>query len=161
MRLKMGTSSIAVKIQTAVMILVMTACAHKPNDASIVYDLEPEGWPYGKIYKFTPESADSNANGNLSILLRHSNQYPYSDLWLEINVTDSLSSTTDTLHFDLADEAGRWKGHGTGADFQLSNKVYENLTLHKPVTISLRHIMRDSLLEGIEQIGISFAETIH
>lgn len=139
--------------------LVFTACRQSPEYYGDFRFIDPVGWTYGDTLTFIPEINDSIATGTLSIALRHTNEYLYSNIWVETITSDSLSSRTDTLDITLADEFGHWLGRGIGTDFQTTDTIAASITLRPPVTVKVRHIMRTDMLEGIEQVGIVFHET--
>lgn len=141
-----------------VALTVMTGCRMGPNDFSEYHTLGDSDWRYGEIlnYDFTPR--DSIVTGDISLSLRHSNDYIYSNIYLEVTVADSLQHRCDTLALTLADNFGRWQGRGIGTDFQVSDTVAKGITLRRPIKIAVRHIMRDEVLENIEQVGVSFVE---
>lgn len=141
-----------------VVLFVMTGCRMGPNDYSEYHSLDDEGWRYGELlrYEFMPE--DSIVTGDLALSLRHTNDYIYSNIFLEVTIADSLSTVRDTLAITLADDFGRWNGRGIGTDFRISDTIAKGITYRRPVAISVRHIMRDEILKDIEQVGISFTE---
>lgn len=141
-----------------VALTAMSGCRMGPNDFSEYHTLGGNGWKYGEIlnYDFTPR--DSVVNGDITLSLRHSNDYIYSNIYLEVTIADSLQHRCDTIAMTLADDFGRWKGKGIGTDFQMSDTIARGITLHRPVKIAVRHIMRDEVLEHIEQVGVSFVE---
>lgn len=128
------------------------------NDYSVYHSIDDNGWQYGDtlVYEFVPR--DSMVCGDITLSLRHTNDYIYSNIFLEVTVADSLSIMRDTLAITLADDFGRWYGRGIGTDFQVSDTVARNTTLRRPVKIGVRHIMRDEVLGNVEQVGISFVE---
>lgn len=143
---------------TAVVALAMTACRPKVNDFSEYRNLPTEGWRYNEPLVFYLEPADSAAVGSLTVGLRHSNQFLYSNLWLEVTMTDSLQALVDTVNIQVADRLGHWLGRGIGTDFQLSDTLWRDIVIHRPVEVAVRHIMRDDHLQGIEQLGVTFVE---
>ena len=98
---------------------------------------------------------DSLVRRPLRFGLTHSNDYPYSNLWLEVTYHGEESSYRDTLNVSLADVYGRWLGSGFGANYQ--HEVVLNpradIDLTRPVTV--RHIMRVDTLRGLDRIGVS------
>lgn len=143
---------------TTLALLVICGCKPKVNDFSQFVNIPSQGWPYGNEIEFKPEIADSAATGQLVLSLRHSNSYLYSNLWLEIVVSDSLAVTTDTIGLTLADQSGRWYGKGIATDFEVVDTISPDISLARNSVIKLRHIMRDDLLEGIEHVGLIFTE---
>lgn len=132
------------------------ACSPKGNEFSSYRQLPDDGWKYGDTIVFTPELADSVATGRLDLALLHSNEYTYSNLWLEMTIADSISSHRDTINIIMADRLGRWLGRGIGTDFQPSMTVADTITLSRDQRIIVRHIMRSDRLTDIERIGICF-----
>ncbi len=135
----------------------MEACTSGHNTYSDFRNLPQEGWAYSDTFKFTPSTTDSIAQGNLSIALRHNNNYHYSNLWVEINypINDSTIKS-DTINILLADIYGKWYGKGIGTSFQIEKNILENIKINKGDFFSIRHIMRVDTLKDIEQIGIFF-----
>lgn len=136
----------------------LSGCRMGPNDYSCYHDISPDGWLYGDTLKYSFATRDTASTGDLVLSLRHTNDYIYSNIFLEVTVADSVGSTRDTLAITLADDFGRWYGRGIGTDFQVSDTIADGVTLRRPVNISVRHIMRDEVLAEIEQVGISFVE---
>ena len=117
----------------------LSGCRMGANDSSQYYDIDPDGWRYGDTLKYVFEPRDTAMTGDLTLSLRHTNDYIYSNIFLEITVTDSIVTRRDTLDITLADDFGRWQ-------------------LRRPVSIGVRHIMRDEVLNDVEQVGVSFVE---
>lgn len=136
----------------------LSGCRMGPNDYSSYHDIDPAGWRYGDTLRYNFVPRDTVVTGGLVVSLRHTNDYIYSNIFLEVTVADSVGSRRDTLAITLADDFGRWYGRGIGTDFQVSDTVAADMTLHRPVNIGVRHIMRDEVLADIEQIGVSFVE---
>lgn len=136
--------------------LLAAACVDHESYYGEFRSIDPEGWAYDSPVAFTPALRDSSATGSLAMSVRHTNRYPYSNIYVEVSINDSVATRCDTFNIVLADEFGRWYGRGIGTDFQLSDTLYRGLTLTSPAHISVRHVMRADLLPDIEQIGITF-----
>lgn len=147
-------------ILIAALSFVLGACSYNPNDYSCFADIPAVGWSDDEVFLFTPEIDDSIASGTLHLLVRNTNNYPYSNLWVELETrlaTDSgLSSQLDTLCIELADVYGNWHGTGIGTSYQLKQPIISPYTLRNGSPIRLRHIMRPEVVTGLEQIGIIF-----
>lgn len=137
--------------------MCLGACSPGHNTYSDFRNLPKEGWAYNDTIMFIPSITDSVAQGDLSIALRHNNNYHYSNLWVEINypLNDSTIKS-DTINITLADIYGKWHGKGIGPSFQIEKMVSENLNINKGDYFSVRHIMRVDTLLDIEQIGLFF-----
>jgi len=137
-------------------LLCLGACAPGHNDYSQFIDIPSEGWKYGDTLKFYPETHDSIATGELTIALRHSNAYAYSNLWLEIRHFNGDSTRIDTVNIEMADKYGRWYGDGVGPSFQYALPVSKKISLYRGKPIMITHIMRVNYLPEIEQVGLLF-----
>jgi len=94
---------------------------------------------------------------DLSLEISTNGAYPYRDIWMKVahNLTDTLLQS-DTLHFRIADDYGRWLGHGVGGINQLSQPLFMALPLDmaSDYVIKLQQVMDADPLPGIEKIGI-------
>ncbi|MDR2763998.1 MAG: gliding motility lipoprotein GldH [Tannerella sp.] len=120
------------------------------------YQLVELEWSKDKEYYFTCEITDNSVPYHLSIEIRNNNLYPYQNLWLfcaeELPVGPVRRDTVECL---LADDYGKWLGHGFSV-YHLSIPFRTHYRfLHKGQhTFSIRHGMRDSFIRGIEEIGL-------
>ncbi len=139
--------------------LGLGSCLPGHNDYSEYQELPVDGWPYNQSLTFTPDQGDSIANGTLSVALRHTNLYPYANLYLEVTYADTIGAThRDTLNIKLADRYGRWLGKGVGTDFQIVDTVSTHHTRIKGSDIKVRHVMRADTLREIDMVGLTFIE---
>ncbi|MDE6573772.1 MAG: gliding motility lipoprotein GldH [Muribaculaceae bacterium] len=116
-------------------------------------------WNYAEPAVFHVDTLRDSISepGILTLTVRHTNGYPYCNLWLELARLQGDSITAkDTLNITMADAFGKWRGHGSGPTLQLTDTIATGMRLHIHDTLRLRHIMRTDTLQGIEQIGISF-----
>lgn len=94
---------------------------------------------------------------DLSLEISTNGAYPYRDIWMQVthNLTDTLLQS-DTLHFRIADDYGRWLGHGVGGLNQLSQPLFQSLPLDTTsrYMLKLQQVMDADPLAGIEKIGI-------
>ncbi len=140
--------------------LLTASCAEKHSGYSCFTSLPENGWVYGDSLVFQPSDLDSTDARNVYIAIRHTNDYPYSNLWLEINICDSTSCHRDTLCMILADDFGRWNSKGIGPSKQFQMLLPGTACISDSTRISVRHIMRTDTLHGIEQVGVT-VETSH
>lgn len=141
---------------------LLTACSYNHNDYSCFTDIDPvEGWDYARTLVYMPEPADSIAEGMLLFYVRHSNDYPYSNLWIEVESQQPLpdghvAARLDTFCIELADIYGNWHGKGRGTSFQLTDTLATRMLLPAGAPLRLRHIMRPEHVRGIEKVGLIF-----
>lgn len=140
----------------------LASCSYNPNSYSCFSTIDPTtGWAYGNTFVYMPEIEDSIAHGQLKLLVRHTNDYAYSNLWIEVQTQQPADSghvelLTDTFCINLADVYGNWRGSGTGATFETLDTIYSYFTLTNGAPLRLRHIMRPERIDGLETIGFIF-----
>ncbi len=89
----------------------------------------------------------------LSVGVRHSADYPYKDLWIEVEgmLRDSIVHR-DTVCCSIFGDDGRINGTTAGMLYQSEFFVSE---LPTPLNgLRVRHIMSDSMLRGVHDVGI-------
>ncbi len=135
--------------------MCLGACAPKHSDYSHFETLSDQGWAYGDTVTFTPAKIEHEGLRRLAVAVRHNNDYEYSNLWLEITLSDSLTVRRDTVNIILADRFGRWKGSGIGPSIQTQATVSPDMNITGESQVAVRHVMRVDTLRGIDQIGIT------
>lgn len=146
----------------AAALTLCAACSYNPDDYSCFGDVDPvAGWGYGSKFIYLPKIQDSIASGQLKLMVRHTNDYPYSNLWLELETQQPADSghvmvVRDTICVELADIYGNWLGSGLGVSFQKVDTIYADFSLANGAPLKLRHIMRPEKVTGLEQVGVIF-----
>ena len=114
------------------------------RDSTLVFRMDSIALHPAKKYDVTIEISTNRA-------------YPYRDLWVQIdqNLTDTLFRS-DTLHYRLADDYGRWLGSGAGGLNQLSLPYLSSVPLDTtyPYAVHIRQTMTDDPLTGVEKVGV-------
>jgi gliding motility-associated lipoprotein GldH len=113
------------------------------RDSTLIFSMDSVALPPAKRYDVTIEITTNRA-------------YPYRDIWVQIdqNLTDTLFRS-DTLHYRLADDYGRWLGSGAGGLNQLSLPYLSSVPLvTTQPAVHIRRTMTDDQLIGIEKVGI-------
>ncbi len=138
--------------------LLVVACSDTTGDYSNFAHLPVNGWAYDDTIHFSPDTIDADSR-NITIAIRHNNNYEYRNLWLEVSYLspDSILHS-DTVSMELADIYGHWLGKGLGASFQMESVVNKPVKLSLNSRVGLRHIMRVDTLYGIEQIGVTLTK---
>lgn len=121
-----------------------------------------EGWPRTWKPSFEFEISDTLSKYDTYIDLRHTGDYPYSNLFLFLRLEneDGLLSI-DTVECPLAAPDGKW--HGTGLGFihedRFDAHILYSLNGRFPkagkYTMSIEQAMRRETLEGILNVGIT------
>lgn len=118
--------------------------------------IQPKEWDKGTAYNFSFHIDDTTVVYDLYVHLRNNNLYPYQNLWIfgeESGPENYIAE--DTLNCILADDYGKWLGHGISLfeSAHLLHGVYR--FPHKgEYHFSFRQGMRDDSLRGIQEIGL-------
>lgn len=139
------------------LVAAMTACHQPPvSERSKYFNIGAEGWAYGDTLFWTPLDSAAIDTTNLILALRHANDYPYANIWLEYSYYAPADTVphTDTINIWLADEYGRWLGTGIGVGRQLADTALQHTPIDLSKPIGVRHVMRSDCLTGVEQVGI-------
>lgn len=107
----------------------------------------PDGWHKQDTLSFQLPEQIEGEGYRLEVGIRNTNQYPFRDIWLSIrqNWEDSLVFQTDTLHFYLADEQGKWNSGGnTGSLFQHTYFCEKTFTIRSSSVnvLQMTHLMK-------------------
>ncbi len=139
-----------------VIALLFSACTNNTvfNEQST---LPEAGWSKDSTYAFSYLSADTLSTYTVLMNIRHNKEYQYQNFWLFIDYENPDKSIKhDTIECYLADNAGKWFGSGIGGLRQMSVLIDTAIVFNQAGTyqIELRQAMRDSVLVGINDIGL-------
>ncbi len=118
--------------------------------------IKETAWEKDKTYYFTFSITDNSYPYSIILDIRNNNKYPYQNLWLFCDEEPPIGAMVkDTIECILADEFGKWYGHGISL-YESSFPIRENYTFPYPgqYTFSFRQGMRDSVIIGIQEIGL-------
>ncbi len=124
-------------------------------------DVPPIGWDKDSVVCFSFRVTDTVQPYDVLLHLRHSDNYPYQNMWLFLTSTNPQGVvTSDTIDFYLADERGSRLGNGRNG--HVSMPVLYEQNYHFPDTgtysLSVRHGMRSDNLRGVSQIGMEILQ---
>ena len=144
----------AVRIAAVLLITVLLpACKNKP-----VYmhfeTLPTEGWHADSLCTFTWAPEDTTNTYQILFHLRHTNAYPYQNLWLFVTRSEGNRSVCDTLEIYLADDRGTWLGNGRNGLISMPVLYDDNYRPHDTLTLSICQGMRDTMLRGVRDVGV-------
>ena len=131
--------------------LLLTAC-----QSNIIYSqfvpMSSEKWHIDSVARFDYDIADAYADYRMLIYVRHTERYPYQNMWLFVD----NNRHRDTIEFYLADDRGQWLGEKQHGFIEMPVLLEENIHFPDPGTyhIEIQHGMRDSLLRGVSDIGL-------
>lgn len=135
--------------------LMLGSCKHQTiyND---FYEMPIDGWHQDSVLYYTINAQDSVPYYDMLIVLRHTAQYPYQNLWLFVDeYAGDMLVHQDTIEAMLADDYGRWLGAGFNR-YELS-LLYDEHHCFVPSgehTFCIRQGMRTEWLQGITEVGL-------
>ncbi len=111
---------------------------------------------------FSFDIKDTTSYQNFYFVLRHTEAYPYKNIWLELTIKSPYDTTVLRKEFKLADN-NKWLGNSI-------DDIVEHRVIFNPQAIQLRRgtysftlkqIMRDDPLPHILSAGIRVQKTTH
>jgi gliding motility-associated lipoprotein GldH len=124
--------------------------------------IESSSWGKDKRYYFTFNVDSIGVPYDISFQIRNNNLYPYQNIWLFYSIEPPVGEmVSDTTNCKLADEFGKWYGDGISL-FESSFPLYKKHYFKNKgqYTFAFRHGMRDSVLNGIQEIGIKVEQSL-
>jgi len=121
-----------------------------------------EGWNKDSLATFLVNVNDTLQNHNILLNVRNEIEYKYSNLWLFVEISEPQGLVMkDTFEITLASPAGKWLGDGFGG--LRTRQVMYRRNVYFPLPgeykMSIQHGMRESILDGISDIGIRVEKT--
>ena len=139
-----------------IIILGIIALAFSACHSDIVYScfspIPSNKWHIDSVAQFDYAITDADADYRILVYVRHTERYPYQNMWLFVNDGDRR----DTLEFYLADDRGRWLGdrHHGFIEMPVLLEETKQFPDSGTYTLEIAHGMRDSLLRGVTDIGL-------
>ncbi len=154
-------SKISAAILFFLLSILFVAC-----DKGVVVDayrhINNSVWTWDDVQNFAFEIDDIEAQHDILIQLRHTTDYPMSNLYLFVEVKGpSGQSLKDTINYILAEPSGKWIGKGNGHLRELRYLYREKTIFPEPGTysISLEQAMREPKLP-VSDIGVRIEKII-
>jgi gliding motility-associated lipoprotein GldH len=139
-------------------VLLITMLSCNKNGMFNEYKTIPQAvWNRDSLVVFQITVTDTVQRHNLFLNVRNDIDYKYSNLWLFVEIIQPGDTTAviDTFEFTLADQTGKWLGHGFGG--VKTNEMLFKRNVYFPLAgnyeLQIQHGMRGKLLEGITDIG--------
>lgn len=146
-------------ISTAVTSVVLLFAACSTNTCYEKYEpVDALTWDMNKSLHFEVNMADTVNHYNVLLHIRHTNQYPYQNLWLFTHsMAPDSTVACDTLECFLANNHGEWLGNACISEYEMPLLYMNGIKFPKAgvYTFDIAHGMRDSLLLGVKNIGLS------
>ncbi|MCX6208406.1 MAG: gliding motility lipoprotein GldH [Bacteroidetes bacterium] len=123
-------------------------------------NFENQKWASNVQPSFTFDITDTTSFQNFYLVLRHTEKYPYKNIWLELTIKSPYDTSVIKKEFALADNS-KWLGSSI-------DDIVEHRTIFNPQPIplkkgsysfTLKQIMRDDPLPFILSAGIRVQKT--
>lgn len=136
-------------------VLALSSCQQAPVYSKF-HTIPIHGWHQDSVLTYEVNVSDSTKNHEMLIVVRHTAQYPYQNLWLFVDeYAGTILLHRDTIEAMLADDFGRWIGSGVNR--------YELPLMYAPAyhfmqknnnRITIQQGMRTPWLIGITDVGL-------
>lgn len=121
-------------------------------------------WNYSFHPAFAFDISDTSALYNIYVTIRHTNDYPFSNLWLLISSNYSGEKPkTQRVELPLADREGKWLGSGIDNIFDQRILIQQNARFNRPGSyhFSFEQNMRMDDLPHVMSIGLRIEKNTH
>ena len=113
-------------------------------------------WHVDSIACFDFPVTDITASYDMLVYVRHTERYPYQNMWLFVE----NDRQRDTIEFYLADDRGQWLGDRHSGFIEMpvlyeTDFHFADTGMHR---LSVQHGMRDTLLRGVTDIGVEIVK---
>lgn len=148
---------------TIIGILLMSSCNN-----SRVYNkyqnLDDCQWHQDSVISFSFNAEDTINHYNVILNIRHNSEYKHQNLWLFTSSADPIGNIAkDTLECYLYDNIGRALGQDYFYLYEMPLIYMNEIKFHKQgeYKFEIHQAMRDSLLNGIESLGLTIEKVNH
>ena len=146
------------RLALAIILLIFVclgSCQPKHTDFTEFRHIPSCGWLKSAPLHFTPVLADSAHTYTLSIAVRHSNEYAFSNASLTVDLigTDTIVNRK-RVNLRLADDAGNWLGSGFGALYQVRSTLCTGIRAGEVTKIVVWQGLDTDTLSHITEVGI-------
>lgn len=134
--------------------LSLTGCLKSPDYQKIVA-IPDAAWKSAYMPEFRIDIRDTGIYYKTYLLIRHTNNYAYSNIWLNVWVKGPQDSTFQHTRIEvpLANLQGRWLGNGMGELFEQRRMLVLDLN-EVPLTDELVAYAESGIRQMFRQKGI-------
>jgi gliding motility-associated lipoprotein GldH len=135
----------------ATLALALTACRQDIVFSQFV-SIPSGEWHVDSVAQFDYQIADKEAGYQMLVYVRHTERYPYQNMWLFLD----NGMQRDTIEFYLADDRGQWLGDKHHGFIEMPVLLEENKHFADTGAyyLEIQHGMRDTLLRGVTDVGV-------
>lgn len=143
------------------MILILFACKFESMYEKAI-DIPHGEWNKKQNILFEIPVTDTLNGYDILLNIRNTNDYPYSNLFVFVTLSaPNGQNKVDTLELTLADDKGKWLGHGYTGIWNNEKMYRKQVRFSHSGTyrLSVQQGMRDDVLRGIPDVGIRIERT--
>ncbi|MFI5204433.1 MAG: gliding motility lipoprotein GldH [Flavobacteriales bacterium] len=154
-------TNMALRINNLFLFVALSAGLGSCGEASFYEENTPidgTNWKINDVKAFTVNIDDTVQHYDFFIDLRHTESYPYSNIFLFMTYTlPDGKRVVDSVGYNMQDAENRWLGNHSGSLITHRVLVKQNGRFPRKgrYVISLRHAMYDDPLVGVCDIGIT------
>lgn len=122
--------------------------------------IDKAAWSRAQQPEFEFEINDTSANYEPQLLIRHDDNYPFSNIWVRIFIqlpTDSVITDSFQAEIPLADPEGNWLGAAQSVNWthrvRVSSKKFDDFKKRGRYKVRVAQIMREDPLQGVLNVG--------
>lgn len=144
------------------LVSLLTSC-NKNIIYSKYHEFKENEWYLKDKAIFDVEILDTLTLNNISLMVRHADAYPYSNLFLFVSTKyPDGKILIDTMEVILADEKGKWQGSGAGDifDFKIPIKKNVRFPLKGKYQFTFEQGMRVNPLPLIMDFGFEIEKSV-
>ena len=144
----------------ALLVMVFMAGCHPSPYFQKVATVPSAAWDYGFKPTFSVDVTDTTASYRSYFVIRHTQGYPYNNIWMLVSVKGPGDKTThkERVNIILAEPTGKWMGRGMGEIWEqrMAMKLDDSTLFRRKGTweISLEQNMRVNPLPEILNVGV-------
>lgn len=135
--------------------LFLTSCKNEVYYSQ--FSSIPSGnWHMDSVAHFDYMIDDTTCAYKMTLYIRHTDSYPYQNIWLFVGD----SAACDSINIALADDRGVWYGESHNGFMEMPIVFGENI--HYADTgsyhLMIQHGMRDTMLRGVTEVGLEISK---
>lgn len=113
-------------------------------------------WQHNFTVKGSFEISDTSSLYNIYVVLRHTDNYPYSNIWLNLGFQNPGGTMQfRKINLELGNDAGGWEGSGMNDIWEVRKLLFvQHFSKLGEYRYEINQIMRDNPLPAIMSVGI-------
>ena len=135
--------------------LFLTSCKNEVYYSQ--FSSIPSGnWHMDSVAHFDYMIDDTTCAYKMTLYIRHTDSYPYQNIWLFVGD----SAACDSINIALADDRGVWYGESHNGFMEMPIVFGENIhyTDTGSYHLMIQHGMRDTMLRGVTEVGLEISK---